>query len=661
MPTPREIEQQLSSIRSWLTVSYKKNLLQGLATNLQAQEGIEDLLEGFLTGAAQFKDQDMAGIFCLTTRRLLFVTSEQQPPRALSLQPETVQNIAAQRGFSAFHITLTLTQETVHLRTFAHTRPVENFLARLEQRCGCSVQYQGNAGGSSAGNAAGMESLPAAGPGSRLENMLDNLRNLSQKLFDAPVPPADDVVEDMSGLNFLHKQACQILEQLQVPADMADKDHFREQVYQDLLLLTSLCVYADSPLGENEQLFLAMVLLPLHPGGRGELQMAAAELQQLPSFPLHLRQELLSHWKSIADYMEQHRGEMEQRGVVSVGLLTGYDKQHGTGHSDRLKNALHNFVQCFLKADGSISEDEEKRLKDIRELIYTADTARATQGTSEEPEESLEQVMERIEKLVGMKKIKDEIKTFINLIKVQKAREEKGLPLTPLSLHAVFYGPPGTGKTTIARLLGKVYRALGLLKKGHLVETDRAGLVAGYVGQTAIRVDEVVNQALDGVLFIDEAYTLSPEGGGKDYGQEVIDTVLKRMEDHRDRLVVIVAGYPDEMKRFIFSNPGLKSRFSRYFYFDHYTPEELILIFDIFTKNAVFQVTAPARKAMLELLSHYYEQRTRSFGNGRLVRNIFEKIIEKQANRIAGITPLSEEVLCSITKADIPTREEITA
>ncbi|HPB83002.1 MAG TPA: AAA family ATPase, partial [Spirochaetota bacterium] len=287
----------------------------------------------------------------------------------------------------------------------------------------------------------------------------------------------------------------------------------------------------------------------------------------------------------------------------------------------------------------------------------------AFEGAAEsagEKEETLEEVMEQINRLVGMDKIKEQISTLINLIKIEKERKARNLPATPVSLHSVFYGPPGTGKTTIARLLGRVYKCIGILQKGQLVETDRAGLVAGYVGQTATKVDEVVQKALDGVLFIDEAYTLSPEdSGGRDFGQEAIDTILKRMEDYRDRLIVIVAGYPDEMERFINSNPGLKSRFNRYFFFDHYSPDELMRIFDIFSGNAAFSVDDDAKAELRELLAALHEKRNRQFGNGRLVRNIFERIIERQANRIAGITPLSDEVLCAIKKEDIPDRDDV--
>ncbi|HLP90454.1 MAG TPA: AAA family ATPase [Nostocaceae cyanobacterium] len=202
-------------------------------------------------------------------------------------------------------------------------------------------------------------------------------------------------------------------------------------------------------------------------------------------------------------------------------------------------------------------------------------------------------------------------------------------------------------------MIGEIYQQLGILSKGHLIETDRSGLVSGYVGQTALKVDEIIKSALDGVLFIDEAYALAPENAGKDFGQEAIDTLLKRMEDYRDRLVVIVAGYSDEMSRFINSNPGLKSRFNKYFYFDDYTPEELLDIFEKICHQQHFVITELGKQKLLNKFTEFYTKKDKTFGNGRLVRNIFEKIIERQANRVVKLKDVNKEMMMTLTEEDI--------
>ena len=266
----------------------------------------------------------------------------------------------------------------------------------------------------------------------------------------------------------------------------------------------------------------------------------------------------------------------------------------------------------------------------------------------------LEVVLDKINNLVGMQNVKDEIKTLSNFLKIQKLRQEKGLGNISVTLHSVFCGSPGTGKTTVARLMGEVYKELGILSSGHLIETDRSGLVAGHVGQTAIKVDKLVESALDGVLFIDEAYALKPEGSGTDFGQEAIDTLLKRMEDFRDRLVVIVAGYSNEMKRFIDANPGLGSRFNKYFYFDDYRPEELITIFTEVCNKHNLMITNKAKEELLNQFIYLYSNKDKNFGNGRLVRNIFDKTVEKQANRLINISQLTKETMMNILPEDIP-------
>ncbi len=266
----------------------------------------------------------------------------------------------------------------------------------------------------------------------------------------------------------------------------------------------------------------------------------------------------------------------------------------------------------------------------------------------------LETVLDQLNNLVGMQNVKDEINTLINFLKIQKLRQEKGLASISVTLHSVFCGSPGTGKTTVARLMGEIYKQLGILSKGHLVETDRSGLVAGYVGQTAIKVDKLVESALDGVLFIDEAYALKPEESRNDFGQEAIETLLKRMEDYRNRLVVIVAGYSEEMSRFIDANPGLKSRFNKYLYFNDYNPKELLTIFEEICVQNHFKLTEKSQVVLLNKLTDLYTSRDKNFGNGRLVRNIFEKTIERQANRLVKLSGVTKEMMMTIMPEDIP-------
>lgn len=279
------------------------------------------------------------------------------------------------------------------------------------------------------------------------------------------------------------------------------------------------------------------------------------------------------------------------------------------------------------------------------------DTAEDPSETSE-PEESLEELLDKLNKLIGLAGVKKEVTSLINLLKIKKIRDERGFETANVSKHLVFLGNPGTGKTTVARLLSKIYKQLGALEKGQLVEVDRAGLVAGYVGQTALKTKEKIDEAMGGILFIDEAYTLAK--GGNDFGQEAIDTILKAMEDNRDNFVVIVAGYPEPMEAFLESNPGLKSRFNKNIFFEDYTKEELFLIFELFCKPYHMVLSDGAAVHLRAYLEWLVTHKTENFANGREMRNIFEAALSNQANRLAEQSDISDEELNTIETADLP-------
>lgn len=278
---------------------------------------------------------------------------------------------------------------------------------------------------------------------------------------------------------------------------------------------------------------------------------------------------------------------------------------------------------------------------------------------SEEPEYAitpfvrLDDPMKQLNDLVGLEEVKEKVRTMANVVRIQKLKEARGLKVQPMSYHCLFLGNPGTGKTTVARILAGIYRDLGVIKKGHLVETDRSGLVAGYTGQTAPKVNHLCDSALNGVLFIDEAYALS-QGGENDFGKEAIATLLKRMEDDRDRLVVILAGYNKEMEEFLESNSGLKSRFNNHVNFPDYSAGELYQIFELNLKNNDCTITPEAQRQVKAYIDNAVKNKDQYFGNARFVRNLFEKIFSESANRLARISGhISNETLKRIEPADV--------
>ena len=358
-----------------------------------------------------------------------------------------------------------------------------------------------------------------------------------------------------------------------------------------------------------------------------------------------------------------------------------YDRLMGTNLARRFVDQLTLLLLVFAAVDDVVSEAEAGFVNSCSdyllamcpeedggrpplkadEFITNKSAAQKLETAQEQAEAEeaplplpdLDEVLAELDGLCGLEQVKKDVKSLINLVKVRKLRQENELPVPPMSLHLVFMGNPGTGKTTVARLLAKIYHAIGVLSKGQLVEVDRSGLVAGFVGQTAIKTNEVIQKALGGVLFIDEAYALVNQENGNDFGHEAIEVILKNMEDHRDDLIVIVAGYTNLMEKFIHSNPGLESRFNKYFYFEDYDGGQLLEIFKSMCAKNGYTLSKEAEEWAAADFKDLYENRDENFGNARDVRNLFEKAVSRQSDRVAQMEAPTKEDLMELRTEDL--------
>jgi ATP-dependent Clp protease ATP-binding subunit ClpA len=386
---------------------------------------------------------------------------------------------------------------------------------------------------------------------------------------------------------------------------------------------------------------------------------------------LHTDDELSALIATFGPILETQLARATAQNVRDAGLVDGKRDllRQAPEMFDVLVHADREQAQAYYRAaleigfavaatDLHTSEDELSAIENFQRVLlagFKSEPVHREVAAARTEKRPLDELLAELDALVGLEAVKRDVRRTVNLTRIEQLRRERNLPVLEHSRHLVFTGNPGTGKTTVARLLAQLYRTLGVVPKGHLVESDRSQLVAGYVGQTAIQVRKVFDEADGGILLIDEAYALA-RGGDNDFGKEAIDTIVKLVEDRRDSVIVIAAGYPDEMAEFIGANPGLRSRFPKTIHFADYSTDELVAIFETLGSEQRYMCDAAALVKVREWLDA--QPRVKGFGNGRLARNLFEGAVTRQAERLAAVATPTDEQLCTLTDADVPNTAE---